>query len=242
MMQMPTVISPISPLLLLADARFPAGGHAHSGGIEEAVERSLVADVPSLGAFLAGRLVTSGLVSAAAAAAVCERCKDYLAAGQRPALEQLWRDVDAELDARYPSPARLMASRRQGAQFLRGALTVLGGAVLESLRRHASTPPHHAVALGATAATARLHPREAAVAAAYLSVAGPASAAIRLIGLDPFEVTRAVAELTEEIDEIGITAARQAHLPLDELPMAAEPVSDLLAEAHLQRKERLFAS
>jgi urease accessory protein len=98
------------------------------------------------------------------------------------------------------------------------------------------------VAVGATAATARLHPREAAIAAAYLSVAGPASAAIRLIGLDPFEVTRAVAELTEEIDEIGVAAAQRALLPLDELPMAAEPVSDLLAEAHLQRKERLFAS
>jgi urease accessory protein len=241
MMQTPTVISPISPLLLLADARFPAGGHAHSGGIEEAVERSLVADVPSLGAFLAGRLATSGLVSAAAAAAVCERCRDHLVADWGPAMGELWRDVDAELDARYPSPAWRMASRTQGAQLLRGASTVLGGAVLESLRRHGSTP-HHAVAVGAAAATARLHSREAAIAAAYLSVAGPASAAIRLIGLDPFEVTRAVAALTEEIDEIGVTAAQLALLPLDELPAAAEPVSDLLAEAHHQRKERLFAS
>jgi urease accessory protein len=98
------------------------------------------------------------------------------------------------------------------------------------------------VAVGAAAAAAGLDPREAAVASAYLSVAGPASAAIRLIGLDPFEVTRAVAALTGEIDEIGITAARQAHLALTELPAAAEPVSDLLAEAHLRRKGRLFAS
>jgi urease accessory protein len=241
-MQMPSMISPISSLLLLADARFPAGGHAHSGGIEEAIERSVVVDVPSLGAFLAGRLATSGLVSAAAAAAVCERCEDHVAARRGPALGQLWRDVDAELDARYPSPAWRTASRTQGGQFLRGALTVLGGAILESLRQHACTPPHHAVAVGATAATASLHPHEAAIAAAYLSVAGPASAAIRLIGLDPFEVTRAVAGLTVEIDEIGVTAAQRARLPLDELPAAAEPVSDLLAEAHLQRKERLFAS
>jgi urease accessory protein len=210
--------------------------------MEEAIERSVVADVPSLGAFLAGRLATSGLVSAAAAAAVCERCRDHLVADQGPAMGELWRDVDAELDARYPSPAWRMASRTQGAQLLRGASTVLGGAVLESLRRHGSTPPHHAVAVGATAATARLYSREAAIAAAYLSVAGPASAAIRLIGLDPFEVTRAVAALTEEIDEIGVTAAQLALLPMDELPAAAEPVSDLLAEAHHQRKERLFAS
>jgi urease accessory protein len=96
--------------------------------------------------------------------------------------------------------------------------------------------------VGAAAASARLNPREAAVAVAYLSVAGPASAAVRLIGLDPFEVTRAVAALMGEIDEIGITAAQRAHLPLKELPAAAEPVSDLLAEAHLRRKECLFAS
>jgi urease accessory protein len=98
------------------------------------------------------------------------------------------------------------------------------------------------VAVGAAAAAAGLHPREAAIATAYLSVAGPASAAVRLIGLDPFEVTRAVAALTEEMDEIGITAAQRAHLPLDELPATAAPVSDLHAEAHLRRKERLFVS
>jgi urease accessory protein len=241
-MRMLSSLSPISPLLLLADARFPAGGHAHSGGIEEAVARAVVEDVTTLGPFLAGRLATSGRVAAAAAGAVCERSLRGLAATDGCALRQLWLDVDAELDARYPSPAWRSASRTQGAQFLRGALAVLGGPILRSLREHAPRSPHHAVAMGAAAAAAGLNPREAAVAVAYLSVAGPASAAVRLIGLDPFEVTRAVAALMGEIDEIGIAAAQQAHLPLKELPAAAEPVSDLLAEAHLRRKECLFAS
>jgi hypothetical protein len=55
-------------LLLLADSRFPAGAHAHSGSIAAAVEARTVYDEPTLALFLAGRLATTGLVAAAAAA------------------------------------------------------------------------------------------------------------------------------------------------------------------------------
>ncbi|MEU1361738.1 hypothetical protein ABZ356_18065, partial [Micromonospora zamorensis] len=58
-----------SLLLLLADGRFPAGAHAHSGGLEAAVAAGRVTDLASLEAFLAGRLATAGLVGAAFAAA-----------------------------------------------------------------------------------------------------------------------------------------------------------------------------
>ncbi|MDP9074601.1 MAG: urease accessory protein, partial [Actinomycetota bacterium] len=42
--------------LLLADGRFPGGGHAHSGGLEAAVADGSVADLAGLEAFLIGRL------------------------------------------------------------------------------------------------------------------------------------------------------------------------------------------
>jgi urease accessory protein len=229
-------------MLLLADSRFPAGAHAHSGGIEEAIERALVVDAVSLAAFLGGRLATGGVLSAAAAAAVCERCGGDVGQARAPALGRLWADVDAELDARYPSPAWRAASRTQGAQFLRGSLAVLGGPVLRSLREHAAGAPHHSVALGAAAGAAGLHAREAAVVAAYQSVTGPASAAVRLLGLDPFQVALVIAGLAQEIDRIADTAGERAGRPLDELPAQAGPVSDLLAESHVRRKERLFAS
>ncbi|WP_433457733.1 hypothetical protein [Micromonospora sp. CA-248212] len=58
-----------SLLLLLADGRFPAGAHAHSGGLEAAVAAGRVTDLASLEAFLVGRLATAGLVGAAFAAA-----------------------------------------------------------------------------------------------------------------------------------------------------------------------------
>ena len=56
-------------LLLLADGRLPAGGHAHSGGLEAAVAAGRVHDLATLEAFLRGRLATAGLVAAAFAAA-----------------------------------------------------------------------------------------------------------------------------------------------------------------------------
>ena len=53
-------------LLVLADGRFPAGGHAHSGGVEAAVARGPYHDADSLEAFCRGRLHTAGLVAAGA--------------------------------------------------------------------------------------------------------------------------------------------------------------------------------
>ena len=55
-------------LLTLADSRLPAGGHTHSGGVEQAVAAGLVHDPSSLAVFLLRRLTTSGAVAAGLAA------------------------------------------------------------------------------------------------------------------------------------------------------------------------------
>jgi urease accessory protein len=59
--------------LLLADGRFPAGGHAHSGGVEAAVAAGRVGGEESLEAFVLGRLATVGLTEAAMAVATWHR-------------------------------------------------------------------------------------------------------------------------------------------------------------------------
>jgi urease accessory protein len=51
------------------------------------------------------------------------------------------------------------------------------------------------VVLGVAAAAAGCSPGEAAQVAAYLNVTGPASAAVRLLALDPIEVSAAIARL-----------------------------------------------
>lgn len=56
-------------LLVLADGRFPAGGHAHSGGAEAAVRAGRLGDARDLAEFCRGRLHTTGLTAAGLAAA-----------------------------------------------------------------------------------------------------------------------------------------------------------------------------
>ena len=59
----------LTAVLALADSRLPTGGHVHSGGVEAAVASGAVHDLASVRTFLARRVRTAGLVSAAVAAA-----------------------------------------------------------------------------------------------------------------------------------------------------------------------------
>ena len=79
------------------------------------------------------------------------------------------------------------------------------------------------------AAAAGPGPAEAALVAAYLTVTGPASAAVRLLALDPIEVSAAVARLS---GPIGQAAARGAAAS-PALPYPSAPALDLHAEAEL---------
>jgi urease accessory protein len=222
--------------LLLADARFPAGGHAHSGGVEPAATAGTVTDLASLELFLRGRLRTAGLTAAGLAAAACAWAG--AAAAPRDSRD-FWVAIDAEADARTPSPAQREASRRQGRTLLRAARAAWPDAPwLTDLGRQ----PHHPVALGATAAAAGCSPVEAARIAAYHAVTGPASAAIRLLALDPMQATAILARLASAIDETAGQAAQRAGGPLADLPFPSAPALDLLAQAHARAEVRLFDS
>jgi urease accessory protein len=261
--------------LLLSDARFPAGGHAHSGGIEPAVTAGVVTDLASLDAFLRGRLRTAGVVAAGLAAAACalgsaviadDSCRgDARPSGGFGRPDRTWAELDADADARTPSPAQREASRRQGRALLRAARAAWPDVRwLEDLATRSPAPrttaeyrggPHHAVVLGAVAAAAGCTPHEAAEIAAYQAVAGPASAAVRLLALDPMLATALLARLTDlitarsrEAAEAGTAGAgtgagtARAARALGELPFPSAPGLDLLAEAHSAAEVRLFES
>jgi urease accessory protein len=229
--------------LLLADARFPAGGHAHSGGAEAAATAGTVTDVPSLELFLRGRLQTAGLSAAGMAAAACALAlreevgpRDARGTGD---LRGAWDSLDAEADARTPSPAQRGASRRQGRALLRAARAAWPDARwLDGLGRQ----PHHAVVLGACAAAAGCSALEAARLAAYQAVTGPSSAAVRLLALDPIAAAAIVARLAGEVDTVAEAAAAFADGPLADLPFPSGPALDLLAEVHARAEVRLFES
>jgi urease accessory protein len=236
-----------SALLILADARFPAGGHAHSGGFEPAAAAGTVTGISGLGTFLEGRLRTAGLTAAALAAAACHLAATAAgaaaSAGARTgATAPAWDELDAEADARTPSPAQREASRKQGRALLRAARTAWPAPAWPDAAWPAGPSPHHAVVLGTATAAADGTPLQAAQVAAYQSVAGPVSAAVRLLALDPMRAAAVLAKLSADIDETARLAARHAGGPLAALPCPSAPALDLLAEAHLRTEARLFES
>jgi urease accessory protein len=218
-------------LLLLTDSRFPSGGHAHSGGLEAAVAAGRITGTTELESFLRGRLATTGLVSAAFAAAT------RLATNDPATLELL----DAELDARTASSALRQASRHQGRAMLRAGRATWPSPVFERTPRHPDGP-HQPIALGLTAAAAGLTAENAALVATYGVITGPASAAVRLLGLDPYHVQALLARLSGACDEVAQTAATAADKPPAELPANTAPLADISAEIHATWEVRLFAS
>ncbi|TDB95527.1 urease accessory UreF family protein [Actinomadura sp. 7K534] len=226
-----------APLLLLADSRLPAGGHAHSGGLEPAAAAGAVTDVPTLAGFLRGRLATTGLVTAALAAAACAHAARAAAGHGR---DGGWAVLDAEADARTPSPAQRRASRSQGRSLLRAVRTASPHPALDALA--AFPAPHHPLVLGAAVAAAGGTPAHAASISAYGAVTGPASAAVRLLALDPLAVHRALAELAPRVDAVAAEAADFADGDPAALPAASAPALDVFAELHLRADPRLFES
>ncbi|MFP5348060.1 MAG: urease accessory protein UreF [Actinomycetes bacterium] len=217
-------------LLLLADGRFPAGGYAHSGGLEPLVRSGAIKDAETLERFLDGRAHTVGLVSAAFAAAACR-------AVWTNAVARL-TDLDEELDARMPSPAARATSRQLGRQFLR----VMQAIAFRPVLAHLGSRPHQPLALGVSCAVLGRSPHDAALASLHESVAGPAAAAVRLLSLDPFAVHTLLASLTPALDDLADEADLASAGDVDDLPAAAASMLDVAAERHAHSSSRLFAS
>jgi urease accessory protein len=120
-------------------------------------------------------------------------------------------------------------------------LNILAGA---SVRFEPGVPmgPHQPIAVGAAAAVIGLDPHSAALMAVYESVAGPATAAIRLLGLDPFEVHAVLARIITRLDQLSAEAVARAAGPAHELPSCSSPFLDIFAERHARSEARLFAS
>jgi urease accessory protein len=223
--------------LLLADSRLPTGGHAHSGGVEAAVERGLLRTEVDLALFVAGRLRGAGPVVAAVAAAGC-----LLAAGTAPVDWDRWNGA---VSARIPSAAAREASRAQGTALLRTARRVWPAAALETLGR--AGRPHHPLVLGAVVTAAGDGADAAAALALHHLLGGACAAAVRLLGLDPIAVAAVQARasrLAEQAVPAAVRVAREAVAQQGPrlLPSTGTPLPELLAELHARTEVTLFAS
>lgn len=219
-------------LLVLADGRFPAGGHARSGGVEASVASRGVHDAASLEAFCRGRLHTAGLTAAGLAAAAATGY-DLMA-------------LDEAADARTPVPALRQVARKLGRQMLRAARAAWPCPELDQIAHRLPQGAHQPVVLGVAARAAGLTPLDAAQCAAYESIGGPATAAVRLLSLNPFDATALLARLASELDDVAHAAAdAAARLATDGvkvLPASSSPLLDITGEQHAAWPQRLFAS
>ncbi|WP_204080427.1 urease accessory protein UreF [Mycobacterium riyadhense] len=208
----------LATLLALADSRLPSGAHVHSGGIEEAVVSGMVTDLATLEAFLTRRIRTHGLVTASIAVAV-----------QRGDLAL--DDADHETDARTPAPAARQASRSQGRGLARLARLIWPDAQWDALGRR----PHLAVVAGRVGTLSGLAPDHNALHLIYTTMTGSATAAQRLLALDPADVAALTFRLCDLCEAIAIEA-------IAGLADLSDPLLDMLAQRHAERERPLFAS
>jgi urease accessory protein len=102
--------------------------------------------------------------------------------------------------------------------------------------------PYHPVILGACAWITGGTPADAAGLAATAAITGPASAAVRLLGLDPLAVTGLLARLSTDVTAVAEAAASAAAVDWADLPAPASPGLDLLAQRHAREEVALFES
>jgi urease accessory protein len=156
-------------------------------------------------------------------------------------MSQLQR-LEEELDARTPSAVQRRVSRSQGRALLR---VVIASWPTEASELDLSMAAHLATATGLACAVAHLGPPDAAVLTCQSMVTGAASAAVRLLGLDPVAVSAMQARLTASVGLIAqraSAAAARCGTDFADLPSNSSPLLDIRAEFHANQEVRLFAS
>jgi urease accessory protein len=214
--------SPELLLMLLADARLPVAGHTQSGGLEPAVVAGLGADL--VPAYLATRLATVTRVEAGTAVVALH----HLRSGADLA------EVETAWAARTPSAAMRSTSRGQGRALLR-----LVRRLWPQLPPVGATPSR-AVVLASAAYGCGLSPRSLARLVGYDDVQTVASAALKLLPLDPATTTQWVYDALPLVDSL---AQRVSHLvDPGQIPAAGAPQIEAWAEAHAAAERRLFSA
>ena len=227
-------------LLLLGDGRFPAGGHAHSAGAESAVADGRIVDLATMEAFVVGRLWTAGLVDASLAAATAVRVGRCTGSDT---LRTTVSELDAEADARIPIEPLRAASRRLGRQLVRVSSRCWPAADLVALIDELPDGAHLPVALGTVGVVAGLGPVDVARLTTHHTITTAAQAALRLLGLDPYDVAASTVRLGEVAAAVVDEAMAWSVVPdLADLPARTGPLVEIAAVEHRRWEYRLFAT
>jgi urease accessory protein len=212
----------------LADSGFPAGGFAHSGGLEAGVQHGRITDGASLGSFARHSLVQAGR-SAVPLVSAAHRHPEELV------------ELDGISDSFLTNPVANRASRAQGRAFLSSvARSFLNAplAELEDLLREEQIAGHSAPLLGAVLQRLRVDLPDTQRLFLYLTGRGIGSAAVRLGLIGAYEAQELQAMLAADIDPIIERCGAMG--PLDIAQTA--PLVDLFQSTHDRLYSPLFQS
>jgi urease accessory protein len=221
-------------VLQFADGLFPAGGFAHSFGLETYAQDGRVRDAAGLEAFIAAHLEgSSGPTDAVAAACAARLARAGDVAG--------WVALDEQLEAMKAVPETRAASRQMGRQTLRVAAALGGDAFVATIAQLVDdglAPGHHAAVFGAALGSAGAEPEPVAAAYLHSTAALLVGAGLRLIALGQVEGQRVLAAMRPRIARLATAAALAG--PAD--MWSFNPALELAGLRHAELESRLFRS
>ncbi len=221
-------------VLQLADGLFPAGGFAHSLGLETCVQEGTVRDRAGLGAFVLAHLEGSAGPADAVAAATAAR----LAGGDDLAGVVA---IDARLDAMKCVPEFRAASLQMGRQTARTAAAFATDAFVSRLAvavEEAATPGHHAVVFGAVLGRQGAESGDAAAAYLHATATMLVNAGLRLLAIGQVEGQRILAGVRPRVAALATSAAAA---DVEDMWSFA-PGLEIAGLRHAELEARLFRS
>jgi urease accessory protein len=224
----------LATLLQFADGLFPAGGHAHSFGLETYVQEGTARGGADAAAFVTAYLEGAAGPSDAVAVALA---LDLAQAGDEAGLLAL----DARLDALRPAAELREASRQMGRQTLRVAAALTNAPVLRRFHEEAEanrTPCHHPVVFGAMGAVLDWTREAAALAYLHAAAVVIVGAAMRLLPVGQLEGQRVLSSVRPLITRLARAAANAT---ADDL-WGFTPGIDAASMRHARLEARLFRS
>lgn len=228
------VESRLISLLHFADGVFPAGGYAHSFGLESYCQSGLVRDAAELQSLLVAQLEGSSGPCDATAAVGSRRA---FSAGDLEAC----RLLDDTLEAMKPVREFREGSRQMGRQTLRIAAALTDDGRLARYLAEVNSgraPGHHATVLGMAGSVLGWTDLEVATVLLYSTAALLVGAALRLLRIGQTEGQRVLWVLHPTIARLAEEAARRD--PADLCSFA--PALEIAGMRHERLEARLFRS
>ena len=212
-------------LMLLADARLPTAGHTQSASLEPAVGHGLRAE--DVAGYIDLRLRTVTRVEAATGVVALHHLRQGM----------LIDPVELAWAARTPSAAMRATSRGMGRAFLRIAVRLWPD---HPSLRIVGPGTSRAVVLAAAADACGLSPLALAKLIGYDDVQTVASAALKLLPLDPADAAVWVRDALPSVERLAAEVA--ALIDPAAIPAAGAPQIEAWAEAHVAATRRLFSA